>query len=284
MSVQIKILAGTSIEEITEAFNLAFSDYFIPFYLTPEQLSLKMKADRINPELSVGAFDGERLIAFILHGFDVIKNENRVYNGATGVIPEKRGKQITRQMYDFVLPILKSRKEAIKNLTLEVIAKNIQAIKSYQKAGYNMKRNLKCYKGQIRDTKIEEGLKIQELADYDWSLMHSFWDFNPTWQNSTSVMNDFKDSNKSIGAYIDNMLVGYLIYNPVSKRIHQLAIDKNHRRCRIASSLMASLDKSGQNIFSITNIDENSHSMNTFLAKTGLENFLDQIEMQLDLS
>lgn len=144
--IQIKTLAKTSLEKITGTFNLAFSDYFVPIHLTLEQLSAKMKSDRVNLEYSVGAFEEEELIGFILHGTDIIEDKKVAYNGGTGVIPSKRGKGLTKQMYDFILPRLKE--EGIDYLTLEVIFKNIQAIKSYERVGFKIARELKCYKGK----------------------------------------------------------------------------------------------------------------------------------------
>lgn len=50
-----------------------------------------MLADKINLELSVGSFENGKLIAFILHRFDIINYPKVIYSGGTGVIPKKRG-------------------------------------------------------------------------------------------------------------------------------------------------------------------------------------------------
>ncbi|WP_458626783.1 hypothetical protein [Winogradskyella sp. PC D3.3] len=81
--MEIKTLAGIDYKSILSAFNNSFSDYFIPFQLTEEQLRLKMLADKTDLNLSVGVFEKGQLMAFILHGFDSINNENLVYNGGT---------------------------------------------------------------------------------------------------------------------------------------------------------------------------------------------------------
>lgn len=158
----IKTLEGISSQEILEVFNHSFSDYFIPFKLTHEQLVDKMKADRTDLSLSVGAFENDKLVAFILHGFDTINNEKIVYNGGTGVIPENRGAGLTKQMYSFILPLLK--KKGIHKLLLEVISNNVQAIKSYKKSGFKVKRTLTCYKGTIKITLTSALLNGSENA------------------------------------------------------------------------------------------------------------------------
>ncbi|MDH6308555.1 ribosomal protein S18 acetylase RimI-like enzyme [Dysgonomonas sp. PFB1-18] len=279
--MKIKTLSGTSIEQITRTFNQAFSDYFVPIVLTMEQLQSKMKADNVNLDYSVGVFDNEELIAFILHGTDVVDNKHVVYNGGTGVIPTQRGQGLTKQMYEYILPVLKDR--GIDYLVLEVISKNIQAIKSYEKTGYTVSRMLKCYKGKADLNGEAKDIEIKSLSNYDWVSMQSFRDFIPTWQNSMRTAEEMKATNKSFGAYADNQLTGYIIYNPNSKRIQQIAVHKDFRRRGIASALISVMVKDIGNEFSIVNIDDRSEPINSFLRKIGLENYLDQLEMKLEL-
>jgi ribosomal protein S18 acetylase RimI-like enzyme len=251
--MEIKTLKGIETNEILNAFNESFSDYFIPFRLTEEQLVSKMLADKVDLSLSVGVFENGNLIAFILHGFDNINNEKIIYNGGTGVIPKKRGSGLTKQMYHFILPVLKEK--GINKLFLEVISENIQAIKSYKKSNYKVERELLCYKGEISISKVNNNLEINKLQDYNWNLMQSFWDISPTWQNSNNVVNELRNTNISLGAYIKNQLVGYIIYNPNNKRLQQIAVNKNFRQRKIASTLMWKLIEEYGNTFSIINVE-----------------------------
>lgn len=275
----IKTLENISIEKITDTFNLAFSDYFISFHMTPELLSSKMKADKTDLSYSVGVFEDEELIALILHGTDIIGNKRVVYNGGTGVIPSKRGMGLTRRMYEFILPVLKEK--GVDNVVLEVISKNIQAIKSYERSGFEIVRELKCYKGQISLKERTENFIIKELISYDWTIMQSFWDLMPTWQNSSHVADELKNINRALGAYINNELVGYVIYNPNSKRIQQIAVHKDFRKKGIGSALMAVVVEEIGKELSIINIDKDSIPINSFLLRIGLENNINQFEMKL---
>ena len=280
--MEIKTLEGINKLDILKVFNKSFSDYFIPFKLSEEQLTSKMLADKTDLNLSVGVFENENLIAFILHGFDKINNEKVIYNGGTGVIPEKRGSGLTKQMHSFILPILKEKK--IDKLQLEVITKNNQAIISYQKSGYKIERALVCYKGEICISDTNNNLEIKKMENYSWDLMKSFWDIYPTWQNSKNVVNELKPNNISMGAYIDDQLVGYIIYNPNNKRIQQIAVSRNFRKRKIASSLIYNIIETYGNILSVINVDKSSKSMNHFLEKIGFKNNLEQLEMKLHLN
>ncbi|MEB2777346.1 hypothetical protein SYJ56_18675 [Algoriphagus sp. D3-2-R+10] len=73
--MKLKTLERIDKKSILNAFNESFYDYFLPFKLTEEQLTSKMIVDKIDLNLSAGAFENGRLIAFILHGFDNINNQ-----------------------------------------------------------------------------------------------------------------------------------------------------------------------------------------------------------------
>ncbi|UOY07641.1 GNAT family N-acetyltransferase [Muricauda sp. SCSIO 64092] len=279
--MEIKTLSGTDNKEILKAFNDSFSDYFIPFKLTEEQLASKMLADKTDLGLSVGAFENGKLIAFVLHGFDIITNQKVVYNGGTGVIPEKRGAGLTKQMYFFILPLLKGK--GIHRLLLEVIAENVQAIKSYKKSGFKIKRELVCYKGEVSIKNTTKNVVFKNLQSYDWDLMKSFWDVFPTWQNSSHVLDELMTSTVSLGAYFENRLVGYVIYNPTTQRIQQIAIDRDFRKKGMASTLIFELTKKYGNTFSVINVDKRSKGINDFFHKMGFQKNLEQLEMELEL-
>lgn len=282
MEREIKTLDGLTTKEILSTFNTSFSDYFISLKLTEEQLNSKMLVDKTNLSLSVGVFENKKLIAFILHGIGTVNNKKVAYNGGTGVIPEKRGSGLTKQMYRFILPLLK--KEGVAELVLEVIAENIQAIKSYERSGFKIRRRLLCYKGKAKILNTKEPLIIRKLNHYVWELMESFWEINPTWQNSKSAVDQVRESNVSMGAYIKNQLVAYVIYSPHKHRIQQIAVSKSHRRRRLASALISELINANGNNFSIINVDDRSHSTNSFLKHIGLDVYFEQFEMKLILN
>ncbi|AXT54484.1 GNAT family N-acetyltransferase [Aquimarina sp. AD1] len=279
--MEIKTLKGINKKDILNVFNKSFSDYFIPFRLSEEQLISKMLADKTDLNISVGVYEKESLIGFILHGYDIIDNKKVVYNGGTGVIPEKRGVGLTKKMYQFILPILMEKR--IDTLQLEVITKNIQAITSYKKSGYKIERALLCYKGKVSVLHTNDYIVVRVLEDYNWDLMKTFWDIYPTWQNSNNVVDELKNINVSLGAYIDSKLIGYIIYSPSNKRLQQIAVSKDFRNKKIASTLIHELIKRYGDEFSIINIDKSSKPVNAFLERIGLENNLEQLEMKLHL-
>lgn len=279
---EIRSLENINILELVDTFNLSFSDYYVPFKLTQEQLEEKMNSENIELKYSVGVFDDNILIAFILNFTQIKNNKIIIYNGGTGVIPTKRGDSLTKKMYDYLLPILSN--ENVDYLILEVLENNIQAIKSYEKVGFKEFRKLNCFKGNITTSFQNDEIEIRKLNNRNWNVLSSFWDFEPSWQNSAKVMDNLSSSNISIGAYLNQELVGYLIYNPNLKRVNSFAVAKKYRNKSIANRMFNHIAKNYSETISVINIEHNSNATVNFLEKIGLENYVNQMEMKLILN
>lgn len=280
--ITFQTLENISTDKILEVFNLAFSDYIIPFSLTKEKLEAKVKSESIRLEFSVGAFENEQLIGFILHGFDVVDNLKVVYNGGTGVIPSKRGNKVTEKMYEYILPLLHQNK--IDKVLLEVITTNEAAIKTYKRIGFKTTRLLNCFKGTISLPGNNRKFEIRELEIFDWKKVYSFWDVKPSWQNSITAMEKLKSSNVSVGILEEEKLLGYTIYNPELKRIHQISVDKDNRKRGVGRQLLEYISKNHATDISIINVDDSSGETLKFLNDAGLKISVKQYEMELDLN
>ena len=277
----LRTLENISTEKLLEVFNLSFSDYIVPFSLTKEQLEDKIQSDNIILEFSVGAFEDNQLIAFILHGYDTINNLKLVYNAGTGVIPAKRGNKLTTKLYKYALTILK--KNDINKVLLEVITTNETAIKTYKNIGFKIIKELNCFKGSLIITNTSNDFEIHKLEEYDWQKLCSFWDLKPSWQNSITAVEKLKNYNISIGIYKSEKLIGYTIFNPKTKRIHQLSIDKDFRKMGIGHQLLEYISTTIGKEISVTNIESSSKEISKFLTDRGLKIFIKQYEMELTL-
>lgn len=271
MQLNFSTLGNVQTAEIVEVFNKSFADYFVKIELNKKSLGDKIRTENIILESSVGVFFENKLVGFILIGI-----ENEVaYNGGTGVLPKFRGNSLTLKMYEFILPKLKN--QGISFHQLEVITENFPAIKTYEKIGFQKLRTLACFKGKIDISKKNRKVKIKVLEEIDENLFVSFWNSQPSWQNSISAINRTKNQHKIISAFYENELVGYLIYTE-NGRIKQFAVSKEFRHLGIGKTLFAKLD---QKEIIITNIDKNDSETIYFLQKTGLSIFLEQFEMKI---
>lgn len=278
--MEFKTLENTSVSEILEAFNLAFSDYVTPLQLTLQQLQNKIIAEDINLYWSVGAFENEKLVGYILHGF----RNNTLYNGGTGVIPEFRGKQITKKLYAFILSKIKNT--SISNIKLEVITENEKAINIYEQIGFEKVRTLNCYKGVLNFESFVSFEKDLEFVETDLKNIDSTINYNPTWQNdnvSVSNLSNLEDI-KCFQLLYQKKNIGFIIYNNTSKKIHQIKIDQNgFDRDIISKELFHFLSKKYSNTFIVTNINDSSRITNEIFESIGLVCFLQQYEMIMKL-
>ena len=279
--MQFKTLENTSIAELLHVFNEAFSDYPIPMHLTKEQLINKFVAESIKKEYSAGAFEGDKLVGFILHGIGVFDGNKIAYNAGTGVIPSKRGNKITSQLYEFILPILK--KNQINKVRLEVLSENSPAINTYTSIGFQKKRILNCYKGSLAELKSAADSSVQYLYQPDWKLLQSFWDWSPSWQNSISAVNNSWSQLDTIGLFANDKLVGYIVFNPKINRILQFSIDKSQRKNGFGKQLLNYFALNKSKTVSILNVDDNSIETNSFFLTSGLNLFAKQDEMEMEI-
>lgn len=60
--MEIKSLSNTCLDEVFEAFYLAFADYEVQ--LNKEELLALLKQRGFDPKASFGAFDGNKLVSF----------------------------------------------------------------------------------------------------------------------------------------------------------------------------------------------------------------------------
>lgn len=268
---QFRTLENIKKAELINVFNSAFADYFVKIELNVKTLADKFLAENIALENSVGAFFENKLVGFILIGIE----SKSSYNAGTGVLPEFRGNHLTEKMYDFILPKLKF--QHIANQQLEVITENFSAIKTYEKSGFKKLRTLACFKGKIAISKLNNDVEMKEISEIDEPLFSSFWNSQPSWQNSFSAIKRTKNLHKIVGAFVRKTLVGYLVYTE-SGRVKQCAVHKDFRNSGIGQTLFAELN---QKEIIITNVDKNDSETILFLEKIGLELFLEQFEMKL---
>lgn len=279
--MQIRRLTTEDIPALLESVNGAFADYIVPFQLNAEQLEFKIRSEDILMDYSVGVFDEEKLIAFIMHGVRHHDNIYVVYNGGTGVLPDYRGKGLVGKMYAYILPFLKDKKT--EKTVLEVIESNQSAIRAYEKQGFNVNRKLLCFSGQFTLHPTQQAAAVVPLETLPWADLPAFWDITPSWQSDTPSM--LTTAPNILGAFLEQQLIGYVLFNPTKKRIYQLAVAPAYRRKGIGQQLCAAVQGLIPNdTLQINNIDEASVGLKLFFERQGLTNDINQLEMVMEIT
>lgn len=275
-------LESVSTETLKDAFNYAFSDYEIPLHFESEAFTRKLKVENYNSSLSVGAFDeNNQLVGFIMHSNKVNPDEKVIYNGGTGVIPTHRGKGITKQLYQFFFQEIMPKDT--QKVILEVLSNNTPAYKSYVASGFVKARSLSTIKGTPQNT--TKNHKV-ESVDFDQISIEELLQMNsitPTWQNDFQAMQFSKDFIEIFVVKHENRVVGYLIYNTIVPRIHQIAVHPDFRNQGIGSSLLAHLVSIHPKEMTLINIEDTETSLLNFFQKHGFKEIvtLDELICQM---
>ena len=285
--IEIKPLSGVPIEAVTDAFNAAFSDYELPFTATPAYLRERFAASGVRYDLSYGAFDGNRLIGFIINSADDYGGVKAAFNAATGIIPDYRGHGLIYQIANTGMGEL--AKNGIQKYTLEVLQTNERAIHIYEKLGLRITRNFFCYTGTPKlRTDAKHGVMVVPVADFTNELAGFPRDRLPSWENSDAAI--LRNAANIEVAYITengsdesgsehSNIAAYLAFHRSSGLIHQLWVRPEYRRKGFAAVLVKYVwERFGK--VTVNNIDQNDETAAAFWSASGLRLYARQFMME----
>lgn len=279
-------LENASLATLHAAFIDAFSNYSVPIHLTAAQLQYVNRRRGVDYSISLGCFDGSRLVGFIYNAIDTWNGKLTAYNGGTGVIQQFQGKGIGRRLLDRLQPLLASR--GVQQCLLEVITINERALRLYQHSGYHIVREFRCYRVAFKDLRLPATpppVQIRQMYRLNWQKAPTFWDVQPSWQNAPPAIERSLPFFKIFGAFDAGNLVGYAIIEADTGDIALLAVAASHRHRGIGSHLLAALaGASEQPLLRATNLQRECVSLCRLFEKAGFGRVVDQYEMCLPLS
>ncbi len=283
---QCRFLNEDYFQKLYEAFTEAFSDYVIPFALTETQFRNHINLNAVDLERTVGCIDGDRLIAFSLNGFGIWKGKQTVYDAGTGVIPDFRRQGVSEAMFEMMMPLFKD--DGIEQCQLEVIEANARAISLYEKLGFRVVRQLALLQcdGKINSPSVmPHNVEMRDIDEPDWDLLTTFWDGEPSWQNSVDAVRRSRKMKRILGAYLEGRCVGYIVFSSKFGRVAQLAVDKGHRNRGVGTSLVNTMQAETAEGFSlqVINIDKSLTLAMIFFRNRGFYERLGQYEMLLQM-
>ena len=286
--ITINPLSNISLEEIYKTFVEAFSDYHVKFTLSFDDFLFMMNRRGMNRDLSFGAFENERLLGFTLNGLGLWNGFLTAYDTGTGIIPDYRKKGLAKRIFQESLPVL--RQNNIKQYLLEVLKQNKVAYELYIKLGFEVSREFDYYvfkKNDIKNSafsKCPDKIRIEETDEIDWAKAISFFDFEPSWQNSLEAIKRSFDSYFRIAAYKNENLVGFGFLQKSNGDIPQIAVNKDFRRKGIGSAIFRKLIDINQiENFQIINTEKTDIGMKKFLEHFNIFPSGGQYEMILKL-
>jgi ribosomal protein S18 acetylase RimI-like enzyme len=262
----IRTLTHDDLESLFAAFSAAFSDYVVPFTPDRDQLLEMFTRRGWVPELSVGAFDGEAMVAFTVNATE----GDRAYDSGTGVVPTHRRCGLARAVMQRSFELLRPRE-----YVLEVLDRNEKAFALYQSLGFEVVRGLQCWTFESQSLKVSQshsGSAPMRLCDYE--TVRLWWDVQPSWQNST---------NSIARAHAPHTILGnddaYAVLFPGNGDLAQLAVRPEARRRGLGRALLEQAYAVAGKPLRILNVDERDAGIAAFLERVGARRIVRQYEM-----
>jgi len=281
---QIKNLSGTPVENIHEAFTDAFSEYEVKLDMPLEKLVEMMKTRDLNPDYSVGCFDGDLLVGFILTGYREINGQKVCYDGGTGVIKTYQRKGIGEMLLKELLLIL--REKHIDRFLLEVLENNTPAINLYEKHRFEKTRKLECY--EIEKTELRSvpdrgfGITVTNPATLIQNE-EKYRLYPPTWQNEIQSVLNVNENYTCISLSCTSKILGYGFIHKTKGDIPQIGILEECKNRELEAHLMEELARHTiADKLVVLNVEYGNY-LSEVLQKLGFKNFVNQWEMVLEM-
>ncbi len=169
------------------------------------------------------------------------------------------------------------RQHEVEKSRLEVITKNIPAIKSYQSIGFEICRNYKCFSGDI-NIETPEVFELQEVhtKQIDWEQLPNQQFYSWDHQRESILQGNYR----FFQVLNNNIPESYFIIKPDSGYLAQF--DLLHSNKHGWNRLFSAIKHLSGNI-KINNVDERLTKKLAYLNTIKLENIIDQYEMELNI-
>ena len=273
--MDVRHLGNTDFTVIMECFLSAFKNYFVEMPTDYDFYRERWKAAGVKYGMSYGMFDGDNLVGFIINAIDKRQGYLTAYNSGTGVIPEYRGQQIVKSIYNHAIPELV--KKGINKCQLEVITENERAIKSYEGIGFEICRHYRCFKGEI-SSDSKDGFELKKVSHHQMN-----WNAFPnqnlySWDNQKESL--IKGNYEYYEVDVKDKLQSYFIMNSKSGYIAQFEVlEDSISQWQNLFSAIKSINSS----IRINNVDDKLVSKVKALELEDLQNSVNQYEMVLKI-
>ncbi len=281
--LQIKPLTATPVEMIHKAFVDAFSDYEVKLEMPLEKLVEMMKTRDLNPDFSVGCFDGDLLVGFILSGYREIDGQKICYDGGTGVIKTYQRKGIGELLLKELLLILHEKQ--VNRFVLEVLENNSPAIKLYEKQGFVKTRKLECFEIEKHELRPVPDRGFGITVTNPSTLIQNeelYRLYPPTWQNENLSVLNVSENYTCVSLSCSGKMLCYGFIHKIKGDIPQIGVLEEWKQWGLEAHLMSELARqTTAEKLVVLNVEFGNY-LSEVLQKLGFKNFVNQWEMALE--
>ena len=289
-SLDYRFLTEDDYPRLFRAFREAFADYGIDMsYLNERNLGHRWTKNGVSYGSSVGAFDGDRMVGFIVVGRDEWKGRPAAFDAGTGIVREFRGFGVAPAMFEMAFGGL--RAGGVELFVLEVLRENKAAVGTYKKLGFTVAREFDCYRLDVGAERADgmEGGAGPPVEPVGRDLLRRFSgmaDWPPSWENSFSSLARISDELRLYGARAGSEWAGFAAYYPGLGWITNIAVSPDFRRRGIGTRLLAGVIAdlpAGTETVKVVNVDRSDPATRALLEKFGFVIYARQYEMEMTL-
>ena len=217
--MELRTLESVDIHDIIDCFTESFAGYYVEFPKEHDFYIDRWQAAGVKLDFSYGAFEDDKLVAFMIHAVDYRAGQVIAFNTGTGVLPEFRGKRLVADLYDFAIPDLKIK--GITYLLLEVIQKNERAIAAYKGVGFEIRREYQCFK-RVMKAVVQSDIEVGEadMTDWDWEVSSAEAVYS--WDNQAETLMNTECKGYMVTG--NNSMLAYFLYLPERKQVVQFGV------------------------------------------------------------
>jgi ribosomal protein S18 acetylase RimI-like enzyme len=205
------------LEQVTQAFNLAFAGYYLPMTQTPDGLAQMMRENDVRLNDSIVIYVNGLLAGVGLVGV----RETRGWIAGMGVASQWRGQGIGGRLLEQLLS--RMRAIGLREAQLEALDVNTPALTLYQRMGFRTLRSLMVYHGSLRldaqrslrqsgagGERARMRVVAPRLALNDFAAYHTV---APAWQRERATLERVRGSLDGLGLWEGARLSAYLLFS-----------------------------------------------------------------------
>jgi ribosomal protein S18 acetylase RimI-like enzyme len=206
--------ATLPLEQVTHAFNLAFTGYYLPMSQTPDGLAQMMRENDVRLSESAVVYVNGALAGVGLVGV----RQARGWIAGMGVAQQWRGQGIGAHLLGRLLN--RMRAIDLRMAQLEVLDVNTPALTLYQRMGFRTLRSLMVYHGPLQldastapgrsGDRMQTRVVAPRLALNQFDAYHAV---APAWQRERASLERARSALDGLGLWEDGRLQAYLLFS-----------------------------------------------------------------------